>query len=106
MRSYRILLDATNIGLAYLNSIVYAVLTVIITLFVTSAAAYTLERQTLPLRGALLIFVVLTMFVPTNMIPNYLVISGIGLYNTRWAIVLPGCFSAGQGARCCSRGRA
>ena len=94
LNSYRILLMATNIETAYANSVLYAVLTVILTVFFTSAAAFALERQSLPFRKVILVFIVLTMFVPTNMIPSFLVMIGIGLYNTRWAIVLPSCFSA------------
>jgi putative aldouronate transport system permease protein len=94
LNSYRILLMATNIETAYANSVLYAVLTVILTVVFTSAAAFALERQSLPFRKVILVFIVLTMFVPTNMIPSFLVMIGIGLYNTRWAIVLPSCFSA------------
>ena len=93
LRSYRFLFKATNIGMAYFNSVLYAILTVILTVFITSAAAFALDRQSLPFRKFILVFVVLTMFVPTNMIPSFLVIMGIGLYNSRWAIILPQCFS-------------
>ena len=63
---------ATNIETAYANSVLYAVLTVILTVFFTSAAAFALERQSLPFRKVILVFIVLTMFVPTNMIPKFL----------------------------------
>ena len=39
------------------------------------------------------LFLVLTMFISGGMIPTYLLIQQLKLYNTIWAIILPGCIS-------------
>ena len=92
--SYRLLFNATNIGMAYVNSIIYAVGAVIATLIVTSMAAYVLEHRQLSLRKFLIVYTVLTMFLPASMIPTFLTVKGLGLYDSRWAVILLPSFSA------------
>lgn len=92
--SYRILLDATSILRSYFNSIIYAVGVVAFTLIGTSMAAYVLEHKGLPFRKAMIIYVVLTMFLPSGMIATFLVVNAIGLVNTMWAVILPYSFGA------------
>lgn len=92
--AYNVLLSSTNILLSYLNSIIYAAGTVTITLAVTSLAAYVLEQRTLPFRKALILFVVLTMFLPGFFIPTFILVNELGLVNTRLIIMLLPSFGA------------
>ena len=94
LNSYRILLNATDMGMAYINSVIYAVGAVIATLIVTSMAAYVLEHKRLALRKPLIVYAVLTIFLPSSMIPTFLTVRGLGLYDTRWAVILLPSFSA------------
>ncbi len=86
--AYDVLLGATNIVTSYLNSIFYALGTATITLLVTSLAAYVLEQRTLPFRKALILFVVLTIFLPGYFIPTYLLVNQLGLVDTRLIVIL------------------
>ncbi len=86
--AYNVLFGATNILTSYLNSIFYAVGTATITLVVTSLAAYVLEQRTLPFRKALILFVVLTIFLPGYFIPTYLLVNQLGLVDTRLIVIL------------------
>ena len=52
--------------------------------------AYPLAKSDLPGRGILSGFFVLTMLVSGGMIPTYLLVSGLGLKDTIWALILPG----------------
>ena len=52
--------------------------------------AYPLSKDTLPGRGIISGFFVLTMLVSGGMIPTYLLVSGLGLKDTIWALILPG----------------
>jgi putative aldouronate transport system permease protein len=52
--------------------------------------AYPLAHNDLPGRGILSGFFVLTMLIGGGMIPTYLLVSGLGLKDTIWALVLPG----------------
>ena len=86
--AYNVLFGATSILTSYLNSIFYALGTATITLVVTSLAAYVLEQRTLPFRKALILFVVLTLFLPGYFIPTYLLVNQLGLVNTRLIVIL------------------
>ncbi|MGX8698333.1 MAG: carbohydrate ABC transporter permease [bacterium] len=52
--------------------------------------AYPLSKDDLPFRGFLSGFFVLTMLIGGGMIPTYLLVSGLGLKDTIWALILPG----------------
>lgn len=52
--------------------------------------AYPLSKDDLPGRGILSGFFVLTMLIGGGMIPTYLLVSGLGLKDTIWALILPG----------------
>ena len=52
--------------------------------------AYPLAKDDLPGRGILAGFFVLTMLIGGGMIPTYLLVSGLGLKDTIWALILPG----------------
>lgn len=52
--------------------------------------AYPLAKEDLPGRGILSGFFVLTMLIGGGMIPTYLLVSGLGLKDTIWALILPG----------------
>jgi len=93
-KAYNVLLGATSILNSYLNSIYYALGTATITLVVTSLAAYVLEQRTLPFRKALILFVVLTLFLPGFFIPTFLLVNQLGLVNTRLIVMLLPSFGA------------
>ena len=93
-KAYNVLFGATNILRSYLNSIYYALGTATITLGVTSLAAYVLEQRTLPFRKALILFVVLTMFLPGFFIPTFLLVNELGLVDTRLIVMLLPSFGA------------
>jgi ABC-type glycerol-3-phosphate transport system permease component len=61
---------------------------------VTSLAAYVLEQRTLPFRKALILFVVLTMFLPGFFIPTFLLVNELGLVDTRLIVMLLPSFGA------------
>lgn len=52
--------------------------------------AYPLSKDNLPCRNLLSGFFVLTMLVSGGMIPTYLLVSGLGLKDTIWSLILPG----------------
>lgn len=57
-------------------------------------AAYALSKKTFVGRKVLNFFIMFTMFFSGGQIPTYLVIRGIGIYDTPWALILPGVASA------------
>jgi putative aldouronate transport system permease protein len=94
IQAYRMLLSTQDIPRSFLNSVMYTVMGVVFTLIISSMTAYVLEQRYLPYRRVLIVFTVLTMFLPGGMIPSFLVIRALKLYNTIWAVTLPGAFGA------------
>lgn len=74
----------------YINSIVYTVIGVAVNLFCTIPAAYALSRKNLSGRKFLMCAILFTMFFSGGMIPNYLLVNELGLYDSMWALILPG----------------
>lgn len=94
LRCYELVLKRADIWVGYRNTILYTVLGTLIAVSVQMMAGFALSRRDLPLRPAVNIIFILTMFVSGGMIPTYLVVKGLGLLNTMWAVILPGCISA------------
>lgn len=78
---------------SYWNSFVYTIASVAISIGVTLTAAYTLSRPKFVGKGILNFFFVFTMFFNGGLIPTFLVMKDIGLYNTPWIMILMGCVS-------------
>ncbi|PRZ09536.1 carbohydrate ABC transporter membrane protein 2 (CUT1 family) [Isoptericola sp. CG 20/1183] len=78
----------------YRNTIIQTVLATGIAMVLTTTMAYALSKRHLKGRSVFIGLVVVTMFFNGGLIPNYLLITNLGLKNTIWAIVLPNAISA------------
>jgi putative aldouronate transport system permease protein len=65
----------------------------LIALFMTTTFAYVLTRRDMPGRNILMYMALLTMIFRGGMIPLFLVIKNLHMYNTLWAILLPTCIN-------------
>ena len=81
--------DYPQLWNGYRNNIIYTVVGVIVALFATIPGAYALSRRDMAGRRGIMFLFTFTMFFNGGMIPLYLVIQNIHIYNTLWAIVLP-----------------
>jgi putative aldouronate transport system permease protein len=77
----------------YRNTVVYTVVATLIAMVLTTCYAYVLSKKQLKGRKALIAIAVFTMFFSGGIIPNYVLITGIGLKDSIWAIVLPNAIS-------------
>jgi multiple sugar transport system permease protein len=79
-----------------LNSLLIAVVTLVLQMLFSSMAGYALAR--IPARGSRVLFyvIVATMMIPgaVTFVPSYAVMAFLGGVNTRWGIIAPGVFSA------------
>ncbi|AIQ65317.1 sugar ABC transporter permease [Paenibacillus stellifer] len=83
--------DAEKIVRAYGVSIFVTVVGVIVSLFVTSAMAYSLSRREFPLRGALSFYILVTMLFSGGLLPWYLVYTRfLHVQDTLLALIIPG----------------
>lgn len=90
LKAYEIVFKDSAIWKALYNTIWYTVVGTLISLSLTMLAAYPLSRKHFFLRRPLSVFFSLSMFFSGTLVPMYLLINQLGLYNTRWAIVIPG----------------
>ena len=81
--------DYPQLWNGYRNNIIYTVVGVIVALFATIPGAYALSRRDMAGRRGIMFLFTFTMFFNGGMIPLYLTIQNIHIYNTLWAIVLP-----------------
>lgn len=79
---------------AYKNTIVYTVVGTVVSLICTIPAGYALSRMDLVGRKPIMFLFTFTMFFSGGMIPLYLTIQQLHIYNTIWAMVLPVAVSA------------
>ncbi|MGI6214501.1 MAG: carbohydrate ABC transporter permease [Christensenellales bacterium] len=77
----------------YKNTIKYTLVSVIVSLATTIPAAYALSRKDLPGRRAIMFLFSFTMFFSGGLIPLFLTIKKLGIYNSTWALVLPAAVS-------------
>ena len=73
----------------YRNSLAYTTLGTMLNLGLTLTAAYALSRRDLPGRNAVMLYLTFTMFFSGGLIPTFLVIRDLGLYNSFWIMILP-----------------
>lgn len=91
--AYKAVCDNPMIGRGYLNTLIIVVGGTAINLLMTSLGAYVLSRPNLPYKRFMNLFVMFTMFFSGGLIPSFLVVSGMGLLDSYWAILLPGAIS-------------
>jgi len=78
-----------KIWTGYRNTILYTAVGTSINVIFTITGGYALSRKDLPWRRPLLLIIAFTMFFNGGMIPTYMVVRGLRLTDTLWAMVLP-----------------
>lgn len=94
LAGYKEVVNNKEVFTGLMNTLFYVTVGTTLSVLVTSMLAYPLSRPSFKYRRQLQLFIILTMFVSGGMIPLYLVVKGLGLLNTRWAIILPSLVSA------------
>jgi putative aldouronate transport system permease protein len=78
----------------YLNTIIRTILAVVLSTLITASMAYPLSKKNMPLNKFTTVFVLITMFFSGGLIPGYILVRQLGMFNTVWAMVLPGLVNA------------
>lgn len=73
------------------NSIIYAIMSTVPSVFLCSLAGYAFARYRFKGRNVLFILVLATLMIPFQviMIPLFLIVSNLGMYDTYWGLILP-----------------
>ena len=89
LMSYKAVFSNKQIGTGYLNSLYYMVVGTVVSVLLTMLLAYPLSRKEFYGRSVVTKFILFTMLFTGGTIPLYLVVRNLGLYDSRWSIILP-----------------
>ena len=79
---------------SYKNTIVYTIVGTALNVILTSTGAFALSRKDFKGRNFWTFYITFTMFFSGGIIPMYLLIKQLNLYDTFWVMILPGAISA------------
>lgn len=88
--SYRILFNNPIMWRSYGYTILYVLSGTVLMLITSVMGAYPLLEKNLFGRKILVYYLIIPMYFSGGMIPSFLLISKLGIYNTVWAMILPG----------------
>ena len=94
LNAYTQILSGGVVTRAALVSVGITTVGTVLSTVVSVLAAYGLSRPGSYLHRPILFVFLITMFFGAGMIPTYLLVSGLGLINSYWALILPGAVSA------------
>lgn len=89
LEAYKLVMRDELFWINYRNTVVYTVVSTAIAVVLTTCYAYVLSKKHLKGRNFLIGIAVFTMFFSGGLIPNYVLVTSLGLKNTVWAIALP-----------------
>ncbi|MFI7546759.1 carbohydrate ABC transporter permease [Actinoplanes sp. NPDC049599] len=93
LSAYRIIFSGGQVSKALLFTTLLTVLGTAFSLILTVLAAYGLSRPGSVLHRGLLFYFLLTFLIYPGLVPSYLVVTGLGLKDSIWALILPGAVS-------------
>ncbi len=92
--SYKMVLNNPEILTGYANTLFRTIIGTVATLTVTCLTAFPLARKTLPYRSPIMVFILFTMIFGGGLVPSFLLIKSLGLYDNRMVYIIPGLVSA------------
>lgn len=93
MGAYKEVFANPMVLLGFGNSVFYVVAGTFLSVLVTTLGAFALSRKRLWIKKYINILVVITMFFSGGLIPTFLIVRNVGLYDTRLALMLPSLIS-------------
>ena len=94
LNAYKTVLMDQRVWTGYRNTAVVLIGGLSFSIVLTTIAAYCISRKNLLFGKLMTGFITLTMFVNGGLIPTFLVVKSLGLLDSYWALILPGCISA------------
>ncbi|GGA00498.1 sugar ABC transporter permease [Paenibacillus marchantiophytorum] len=96
LRGYKAVFQNPQILTGYGNSLFYLFFGTLLSVALTITAAYPLSRKNFYGRNVITALFIFTMLFNGGLIPYYLTVKGMGLLDTRWAMIIPGAISVWQ----------
>lgn len=89
LASYQAVFKNTFLWTGYANTLFIVLVGTVLNVLLSMVAAYCLSRKRVAAGPTIMKLLVFTMYFSGGMIPLYLVVKGVGLYGSRWALILP-----------------
>lgn len=93
LASYEAVFQNPNILNGFKNTIIILISSLSLQMFLTLLAGYVLSRKGLMLNRFFTLMMTFTMFFSGGIIPSYLIVKGLGMLDTYWAVIIPGAVS-------------
>lgn len=90
---YQLVFKNGQIWSGFYNTVIYVVGATALGMFLTIIGGYVLSRKDLLWANAIMLFISFTMLFSGGMIASYLLVKGLGMLETRWAVIIPTCMS-------------
>lgn len=90
LEGYKAVFKSPDVPRGFINSIYVMCVGTTINVILTIALAYPLSRRDLYGRNIFMGLITFTMLFSGGLIPSFLLIRSLGMYNTYWAIIIPG----------------
>jgi putative aldouronate transport system permease protein len=88
-QSFSVVLNDASMWRSFRFTVLLTATFTVLAMIATICAAYPLSQQRLRGRTPLLLLITFTMFFNGGLIPNYLLVRGLGLMDSMWALILP-----------------
>ncbi|MBQ7485099.1 MAG: carbohydrate ABC transporter permease [Oscillospiraceae bacterium] len=88
LQGYKMVFNYKAVWLGYANTLFYTIGKTMVSLFYTTLVAYVLSRKTFQARKLFTTLCIIPMWFSGGLIPSYILISGLGLNNSRWGYLL------------------
>ena len=89
IESYRAIVKNKMLFTGYANTLFVVGVSLLLNITMTSIGAYFLSRKNLMLKKAVMIYILITMYFSGGIIPLYLTVKNLGLYNSIWSLIIP-----------------
>lgn len=94
LEAYRILFaKPETVLISYGVTVLVTVLGTLLSVVITYMAGFALANQNFRYRYGFSLFFYITTIFSAGIVPQYLIIRNLGMYDTLWALIIPGCFS-------------
>jgi putative aldouronate transport system permease protein len=91
--SYKMVWETNSLRIGIFNSLFYACVGCVICVFFIALTAYPLSKKRFVFRKWFTLYMTITMFFSGGLIPTFILVNKLGLYNTRTWIIMASMFS-------------
>lgn len=93
-KAYEMIMERSELWTSYGNTLWYTCVGTIVNVTLTMCAAYPLSRKEFFLSNGIMMMITFTMFFSGGLIPSFILVSKLGMYNSRWALIIPSAIGA------------